>query len=115
MQLAFDDDDDDDKRIIFMHAAEGWVYCLVCTAGAQVGPRCRPDRARPGCRGRGRLRGRDGGHPAGRGLGPGAGSRGGVGGCWSGWCRVLQVSTLYKREFSAGVTVPSHWFPDCSF
>ena len=28
---------------------------------------------------------------------------------------VLQVSTLYKREFSAGVTVPSHWFPDCSF
>ena len=29
--------------------------------------------------------------------------------------RVLQVSTLYKREFSAGVTVPSHWFPDCSF
>ena len=49
-----------------------------------MGPRCRPDRARPGCRGRGRLRGRDGGHPTGRGLGPGAGSRGGVGGCWSG-------------------------------
>ena len=42
-----------------------------------MGPRCRPDRARPGGRGRGRLRGRDGGHPAGRGLGPGAGSRGG--------------------------------------
>ena len=77
-----------------------------------MGPRCRPDRARPGGRGRGRLRGRDGGHPAGRGLGPGAGSRGGR---QEGAEPGVQVSTLYKREFSAGVTVPSHWFPDCSF
>ena len=25
------------------------------------------------------------------------------------------VSMIYKREFCVGVTVPSHWFPDCSF
>ena len=25
------------------------------------------------------------------------------------------VSMRYKREFCVGVTVPSDWFPDCSF
>ena len=29
--------------------------------------------------------------------------------------RRSEVKMRYKREFSAGVTVPSEWFPDCSF
>ena len=29
--------------------------------------------------------------------------------------RRSEVKMKYKREFCAGVTVPSEWFPDCSF
>lgn len=32
----------------------------------------------------------------------------------AGWRR-SEVSMAYKREFCVGVTVPSHWFPHCSF
>ena len=29
--------------------------------------------------------------------------------------RRSEVKMRYKREFCVGVTVPSEWFPDCSF